>query len=67
MPRRFVITVITDFPGGEAAARKAGEKTATEIGWGDNNTTSIEVIEYDDGPGQVYLAGWEMEPGDDED
>lgn len=65
MSREFVIRITTDYSDAEAALRAAAEKIACELDWGGDATTSIEVTEQTDPP--TYIAGWEMEPGDDED
>lgn len=59
---RYVITIETDFIGGEDAVREAADKLATTIGWGDDNTTSIEVVKQAGGT-DIHIASWEMEPG----
>lgn len=64
MSREFVIRITTDYSDAEAALRAAGEKIACELDWGGDATTSIEVIETSDPP--TYIAGWEMEPGEDD-
>lgn len=63
MTRTFVLTITTDFPDSEQSARDAAEKVANEIGWGDDSTSSIELVETHETGRPTYLAGWEFEPG----
>jgi hypothetical protein len=61
--RTFEIRIKSDYPLAAYAVRDAGEKIACEIGWGDNNTTSIEVVETFEYASPGYIAGWEFTPG----
>lgn len=61
--RTFEIRIESDYPDAENALREAAEKVACEVGWGDDNTTSIEVVETFENGYPTYIYGWEFEPG----
>lgn len=62
--RTFVLTITTDYADAENAARRAARKVVNEIGWGDDNTSSFELVEQHLTGPPTYLAGWEFEPGE---
>lgn len=63
MERTFEIRITSDFPLAAHAVRDAAEKVACEIGWGDDNTTSIEVVETFRNGYPDLIAAWEFVPG----
>lgn len=63
MKRTFEIRIESDYPLSAYAVRDSAEKLACEIGWGDNNTTSIEVVETFEYSNPNLIAAWEFEPG----
>jgi hypothetical protein len=61
--RTFVLTITTDYPDAEESARAAAAKVACEIGWGDDNTSSIELTENTGSDHPTHMARWDFEPG----
>jgi hypothetical protein len=68
MPKRtFVLTITTDYEDGEMSARIAAEKAACQVGWGDDNTSSIELTEITGTDHPTHLTRWDFEPGSQSD
>lgn len=61
--RTFVLKITTDCPDGETSARKAADLAACQVGWGDDNTSSIELTEVTGTDHPTHLARWDFEPG----
>lgn len=61
--RTFVLTITTDYDDGEMSARIAAEMAACQVGWGDDNTSSIELTETTGTDHPTHLARWDFEPG----
>lgn len=63
--RTFTISIKSTHPDAYLIVREATRTIACNLDWGDDQFCSIEAVETFEGANPAYLAGYEMEPGDD--